>query len=260
MPSPFPGMDPYLEHPALWRDFHQRLTGQIGEQLAPRLRPRYVARLETRVFVEIPDAEEIQILYPDVSVLERAPKRARKVAMTYDAAITPAPAENVTIVPIRVKQVTIEIREAATHRLVTAIEMLSPANKRVGSAGYFEYRNKRARLLASDTHLLEIDLLRKGARVEMVNPLPPAPYYVILAHTQRRPTRKVWPIQLSERLPVAPVPLLEPDPDVPLDLNAAVATVYERAAYDLSIDYRRAPVPPLEGADAASTNLQRINE
>jgi hypothetical protein len=142
------------------------------------------------------------------------------------------------------------MRPIATYRLVTAIEILSPANKRIGSPGYLEYRRKREMLLLSDAHLVEIDLLRKGERVELLKPLPLAAYYVILSRAQRRPICQVWPIQIHDKLPVVPVPLLKPDPDVPLDLGAAVATVYDRAAYDLSIDYRRPPVPPLQGADA----------
>jgi len=54
----------------------------------------------------------------------------------------------------------------------------------------------------------------------------------------------VWPIQLNERLPTVPVPLLEREPDVPLDLAATVASVYERGAYERQIDYREPPPPP----------------
>ena len=248
MPSPFPGMDPYLEHPALFHDFHQRLIGHICDVLAPRLRPKYIARLETRFIADRPDEEELRILFPDVGVIERAHGIAREETATYATAV--APVENAVVVRMRVKQVTIEIREVATHRLVTAIEILSPANKRLGSAGYLEYRRKREMLLLSDAHLLEIDLLRKGERVELIHPLPPASYYVILSRALRRPICDVWPVRLSDPLPTVPVQLLKTDPHIPLDLGAAVATVYDRAAYDLSIDYQRAPVPALAGADA----------
>jgi hypothetical protein len=244
-------MDPYLEHPTLWQDFHSDLCAQIRTQLAPRLRPKYMARLATHFLADRPDEEEIQILYPDVGVIARAHGIVREAQPAYaEIGVMPAPVENAVTVRLQTKQVTIEIREVATHRLVTAIEVLSPVNKRVNSPGYLEYRRKREMLLLSDAHVLEIDLLRKGARVETLHPLPPAAYYVILSRGNRRPICEVWPIQLKDRLPVVPVPLLKPDPDVPLDLGAAVATVYDHAAYDLSVDYRRAPVPALAEADA----------
>ena len=78
----------------------------------------------------------------------------------------------------------------------------------------------------------------------MPSPFPGMdPYYVMLSRCNRRPYVDVWPLQLQAKLPVLPVPLLAPDPDAPLDLDAAVAAVYERGGYDVQIDYRQ-PVPP----------------
>jgi hypothetical protein len=101
-------------------------------------------------------------------------------------------------------------------------------------------------VLRSSFHLVELDLLRGGERPPLDRPVPPAPYYVTLARANRRPRAEVWPIQLFEPLPVLPVPVLEPDPDVALDLGAAVASVYERGRYSRQIDYRKLPpLPPL---------------
>src|SRR5262249_61985845 len=107
-----------------------------------------------------------------------------------------------------------------------------------------EYRRKRRELLRSETHLMEIDLLRGGERPQLKRPVPTAPYYVNLYRATRRPYVEVWPIQLWEKLPMMPVPLLDPDPDAALDLGAVVAAVYERGAYARLIDYRRPPPPP----------------
>lgn len=54
----------------------------------------------------------------------------------------------------------------------------------------------------------------------------------------------VWVLGLRDSLPVLPVPLRTPDKDVALDLGLALRTIYERAAYDLSINYVEAPPPP----------------
>ena len=91
--------------------------------------------------------------------------------------------------------------------------------------------------------MIEIDLLRGGERPPLAGPVPSAPYYVTLSRAPRRPVVDVWPIQLWEKLPAMPVPLLDPDPDVPLDLGTVVAAVYERGAYARLIDYRLPLLP-----------------
>jgi hypothetical protein len=142
------------------------------------------------------------------------------------------------------KLFTVEIRTASERRLVTSIEILSPVNKQRGHEAHEGYLRKRRAILESDVHLIEIDLLRGGERPPLLDPVPPAPYYITLSRAERRPKVMVWPVQLRNRLPVMPVPLREPDPDAPLDLGAVVAAVYERGAYDIQLDYNRPPPPP----------------
>ncbi len=162
MPSPFPGMDPYLEHPRLWQDVHDSLAGEIRDQLAPRLRPRYVARLVPQRVVDQPDDGELRIMFPDVSVIRRGPVEPLPVLVGAVPAITPAPVTAVNVMRVPFRQVSVEIRDVASGLLVTAIELLSPANKRPSSEAQEAYLRKRDTLLASTTHLLEIDLLRRG--------------------------------------------------------------------------------------------------
>lgn len=131
-----------------------------------------------------------------------------------------------------------------TGLLVTAIEILSPVNKRPGHEAFAAYRRKRRDLLRSSVHLLEIDLLRAGRRPPLVTPLPDAPYFVFLSRSDQRPRVEIWPLKLQDPIPVLPVPLLEPDPDVPLDLGRAIRIIYDRAAYDLRIDYSQPPPKP----------------
>ena len=78
----------------------------------------------------------------------------------------------------------------------------------------------------------------------MQEPVPYAPYYVTLSRATHRPVVEVWPIQLNHNLPILPVPLLEPDPDVPLDLGALVKEVYRRGAYQARLNYQNPPPPP----------------
>jgi Protein of unknown function (DUF4058) len=101
-----------------------------------------------------------------------------------------------------------------------------------------------ARLIPRATYDIVEVAERRGERPPLADPVPSAPYYVTLSRAHRRPVVEVWSIQLWEKLPVLPVPLLDPDPDVPLDLGTVVAAVYERGAYARLIDYRLPPPPP----------------
>lgn len=243
MPSPFPGMDPYLEG-SEWISVHAELSSEIARQLSPKLRPKYIARTARRFVTAMPDDIEIMTgeIYPDVSVYD-AEHNGNDMETT--VAVAPPVLQLPTIMPSRIPHVTIEIRDVTNRELVTAIEVLSPTNKR--GDGYREYLDKRRRLLSSMAHLLEIDLLRKGNRVPMQKPLPRAPYFIFLSRAERRPMTEIWPIQLDARLPIVPVPLLGGDPDIALDLQLALNTVYDLLNYDLSVDYSHPPEVPLEG-------------
>jgi hypothetical protein len=135
------------------------------------------------------------------------------------------------------------------RQLVTAIEILSPTNKRAD--GRMEYLAKRCQILLSTTHLLEIDLLRQGRRLPMRDPLPPVDYFVLLSRAENRPIADVWPLALRDRLPVVPIPLLPGDADVILDLQQIFTAAYDLLGYDLAIDYHRPPEPPLNDETSA---------
>jgi hypothetical protein len=236
MPSPFPGMDPYLEG-ALWMNVHSQLSTEIARQLAPQVRPRYVV-LTTEWFV-VAESNGLSIATsaasPDVGVVRTdAPGSTR-----WSTGAATAPLQLVTVVPERILHMSVEIRDRENRELVTAIEVLSPSNKRGEGRG--QYLAKRRRILTSPAHLLEIDLLHEGLRVPMREPLPEASYFVILNRAEKRPLSDVWPICLWDPLPVTPVPLLADDADVALDLSKALATIYDLLGFDLSIDYSRPP-------------------
>lgn len=258
MPSPFPGMDPYIEDPEIWSDFHGNLAPEIQGQLNRVIRPRYVARLVPRVTYEIVEIAKTRGIRPDVGVWQPQPPKGEVAEGT--AVITPAPVESLVRLEFPLRLLSVEIRTTDTLELVTAIEILSPVNKRPGHDAYRDYQRTRRELLRSSAHLIEIDLLRGGERPPLERPVPPAPYYVILSRADRRPVVEVWPIQLQDPLPVLPVPLLEPDPDVPLDLGAAVAAVYERGGYADLIDYRRPPPPPPLSEAEAQWLDERLRE
>ncbi|MBM3223646.1 MAG: DUF4058 family protein [Candidatus Tectomicrobia bacterium] len=244
MPSPFPGMDPYLEG-YLWPDVHQALASKLRQQLAPVLRPRYTARLAVSVVEDSAPEHEIGIMYPDVEVLEANREEAATPLtpgeQTSHPGATPALLKLPVLMPVEVRLISIEIRDTAQHRLVTGIEILSPVNKR--EPGLTTYRQKRQRLSQAGVHLLELDLLRRGTR-PLMHPRLPHSHYLITLLRQRARCIEVWPWSVQEPFPYIPVPLLPPDEDVILNLPAAFTAVYDEAAYDLSLDYTQPPPPP----------------
>ncbi len=259
MPSPFPGMDPYLEG-FLWPDVHQQLAAEIRRRLTPRLRPRYVARLAVTIYEDRDPGSELGIMYPDVEVLqssgawslrERSPALMdwpREVEVE-PSTVTPPPLVLPYFGSFQLRLVAVEVWDAAHNDLITAIEIISPANKR--EPGLSDYRRKRARLHEAGVHLLEIDLIRRYTRTLDHPGLPETPYVITLTRAQTGKI-EVWPVRLQYALPTVPIPLRAPDPDVPLELGAALATIYDEAAYDLSIDYGAPPPPPpLSDEDAA---------
>ena len=254
MPSPFPGMDPYLEGPE-WRSFHTELATQIGLQLVPQLRPKYIVRPEKVYILTAADPDPTrQRRVPDVSV-RRSDLPGAAMSTVGDnggaTAVLERPPLQLRFAEVEeVPQVTVNIYDAADRTLVTAIEVLSPTNKD-RSQGRTEYLAKRQRVFHSDAHLIEIDLLRSGPRLPMADPIPPTDYCVLVSRADRRPMTDVWPVSVRQSLPTVPVPVLPGDLDAKLDLQQAVSTVYDAWAYDVELTYVGPPPVPLSGADAA---------
>jgi Protein of unknown function (DUF4058) len=242
MSSPFPGMDPYLEAPEIWRGFHHSLADEIKAQLNAKLSPRYYADVEVRTVLEEVGVATTKTVYPDAAILETVQATSSSATAV---AIPAAPIQRLAMLPEEHKLRTVQVRETATDTLVTAIEILSPVNKR--GDGLHLYRAKRKSLLRTDVHLIELDLLRDGERPgwEVKEPPLVCEYIVLVNRAFGGDMRRseIWPVALDEPLPLCPVPLLPPDADVPLSLGEVVAQVYQRAAYARRIDYAL-PVPP----------------
>jgi hypothetical protein len=241
----------------MWQEFHETLANAIRAQLLAHLPPTYVALLAKRYSVDRPalgvfDIPAQRVYYPDVHVV--APRTIRETSTSGGAALAAPTVELPSA--LEVPQLSVEIRDIANRHLVTLIEILSPANKY--GEGYREYADRRIDLMRTATHILEIDLLRQGARISLVGEPPPAPYYVYLSRSQRRPYTQVWAIGLRDRLPAVPVPLLAPDPDVALDIQAAVDACFALVGYERLLDYGAALPPPELGADNSAWVEERL--
>lgn len=246
MTSPFPGMNPYLEDKRIWPGFHQRLTNELADSLNSQIGPKYYADVEVHTALKDINIATKQSIYPDVGIFEPKPEVPMPSLAVAEMTFTPAPIQRLTVEG-RTKTRTVKVYVTETDELVTAIEILSPANKRGDSL--LDYRRKRKQLLNTSVHLVELDLLRVGQRPgpEVDDPPIEKADYVLLINRHRdiRPRiSEIWPVSLNEALPILGIPLLPPDPVVPLDLNAAIQAVYQRAGYSWRIDYGQAVPPP----------------
>lgn len=240
MPNPFPGMDPFLEG-AAWSTVHSNLVEEIARQLSVKVRPKYLALSCERVFVALPEpyaAERASSRIPDVAIVRGVQERMTPAVHRDLEAITVE-----ALLPETFTETYVEIRDVANRSLVTAIEVLSPTNKR--GDGLAEFRRKRLEFLSGTAHYLEIDLLRTGERFPMTGPLPSVSYFVFLSRAKQRPRVMAWPISINDPLPVVSVPLLEGDADVELNLQHAWETIYDLFRYDLMVDHAQVPAVPL---------------
>lgn len=251
MPSPFPGMDPYLEDRTLWPDVHASLITYIREGLQPQIRPKYVARIGERV--QLVSARRSYV--PDTLLV----RTTREPPPTLSTAETPAADEPQTIAYLdeerRVPYIEIIYRE--TGDVVTLIKVLSPTNK-VGD-GREQYLQKQADLLSSEVNLVEIDLLGYGkdtvlARNAIITDPPDWRYLVNVSRGQKRNELELYAVPLRERLPRCRIPLRLPDPDAVLDLPAVFTHCYDVGGYDLLIDYSQPPAVPLRDEETAWLN------
>jgi hypothetical protein len=246
MPSPFPGMDPFIEARA-WKGFHTSLLAVSRDLLVAQLRPRYVVQFEEYVFLAREDEEREQWIEPDLAVVEvlsGAPLPARSAATA-----TLVPYMHTVALPRQQRQRYLTIRDTELRNVVTVLELLSPTNKTPGD-GWGEYLVKRSNVFNTPANLVEIDLLRGGKRPPTREPLESGDYYAFVFRRPRLPQVEVYAWTLQERLPVIPVPLTGDDPDATLDLQAAFTTTYDRAGYDYALNYRAPVEPPLGPAVA----------
>src|SRR5688572_25122990 len=127
MPSPFPGMDPYLEAPEHWRSFHHLLADEIMAQLNCTLSERYYADVEVRTMLEEVSISTMHIVFPDTGVLEAEPYTAGATAAT---AIPAAPIQRLAMPLQQSRLRSVRVYTTDCQNLVTSIEILSPVNKR----------------------------------------------------------------------------------------------------------------------------------
>jgi len=242
-------MDPYLENPAVFPGVHSRMVVYMADQIAPLVRPRYIASTGERVYVEGPVDRPI---LPDVS-LGRTRREGGGLAVADATAMDEPALVDVPDVEIREPYIEILDRESGM-RVVTVLELVSPSNKYAGR-GRDAYVTKQQEVRYSTTHLVEIDLLRYGPHVLAVSEAQVrgrfAYDYLISVNRAAEPRSRfeVYPRTVRQPLPRIRVPLAGDDPDVKLDIRAALEQTYDAGSYGERIDYHAPCEPPLERDD-----------
>ncbi|MEM6433493.1 MAG: DUF4058 family protein [Cyanobacteria bacterium P01_D01_bin.115] len=250
MPSPFPGMDPYLEQPTFWSSFHSRLIVALADAIAPQLRPRYYVEVETRTYMDTPDGGELLVGIPDAVVLAAKPTVPSIDAKPPNGgvAVHPVPQQVTLPMPSEIKERYLEVREVGTDAVITVVEVLSPKNKRQGK-GRTLYENKRQLILGSASHLVEIDLLRGDEPLPIQGAVQLAHYHILVSRAEARPQADLYAVTVKSPLPCFPLPLKGSDEAIGVDLPDIFQGVYDRASYDLRIDYTQPPPPPAFSAE-----------
>ena len=238
-------MNPYLEHPERWSTVHNRLIVALADALTPQLLPKYQVDIEKRIY-EVVGFSTVLVGRSDVSV--QRPRTSTKADI--NVVVAPSPTEPVKVtVPLteEVREAYLEVKEAATKAVITTIEILSPTNKQ--RDGRQKYESKRQRVLRSQTHLVEIDLLRAGEPLPVVEDISQSHYRILVSRSGDRPTADLYLFNLPDSIPPFSLPLQSDDQEPTVNLQVMLKDVYDRSGYDYFIDYQVAPLPPLTEAD-----------
>ncbi|GET41825.1 hypothetical protein MiSe_66390 [Microseira wollei NIES-4236] len=248
MPSPFPGMDPYLEQAVFWSSFHTRLIVAIADTIAPSLRPKYYVEVEARTYLDEAD-EDVLVGIPDALILSsRANSSVLPEPTASGTIVQPHPVQIILPMPTEIKERYLEVREVGSDAVITVIEVLSPKNKRRGE-GRVAYEKKRRQVLGSFSHLVEIDLLRGDLPMTAIGVQTRTDYRIIVSRADRRPVADLYGFGLRDAIPSFPLPLKPEDEELLVDLPTIFHQVCDRSSYDLRIDYRQ-PVPPTALSEA----------
>ena len=239
MSSPFPGMNPYLEQDDAWHSFHEHLVPRLADEIVAGTPARYFVKLDENIYLHELSADERRLLgRPDVAVVE-AKRSADQTVAVSTSATAPMHAQLPAVDLERLSF--IEIRDTRNRRLITAVELLSPANKRAGPDRDV-YLAKRAKVIQQGVNYVEIDLLRGGPRMPMEG-VPACDYLVMVARSTEWPNAGIWPISLRDRLPDIAIPLNPPDADVVVHLQQLLHATYDAGGYERFI-YEGQPEPP----------------
>lgn len=247
-------MNPYFEDPDFWPGVHHWLINEITRSLNRQLSDKYVVAVEVRMYETTRESSTL-IAIPDDVVVQNHPRTNRPKSNTpSEVAVADPPvlAQPIAVnVPISetIKQGYLEVKSIGTGEVITAIEILSPVNKKAGK-GREQYEDKREAILDSSIHLVEIDLLRKGRRMAIAPDNIKSDYRILVSRSNRRPLADLYAFNDREVIPAFPLPLRPEDREPVLVLKTVIDEIYDQGYSDRMLDYSQDPVPALSETDA----------
>ena len=246
MPSPFPGMDPYLERPAKWPNVHQWIVFGLAEALGQLLPDHYYVSIEERLSVA-DRPERAPTKRPDATVIDTggpASSSGRVAVLERGVEVVVPQPETVRESYLQV----IDLREG--EEAVTVLEVLSPSNKRRG-AGREKYLEKRTMVFSQALNLVEIDLLRAGERMPAEGAPGSYDYSILLCRAPELPRAVLLPFGVGDSIPPFPLPLRPGEEEPWVDLGSVLSGVYDRGRFARFTAYATPPEPPLPAGDDA---------
>ena len=245
--NPFPGMNPYLESRRLWPEVHNNIIHEMFRFLRRNLPFRYTVIMDERVGIGNDPSRDAPARYaePDLSIRGGGVRERGAATYLAEGRVTARlPLDDETT-----REMFITIGERDHEDPVTIVELLSPSNKSVSGHGRSQYLDKRERVIFSPTHLVEIDLIRRGRPMPVEGYGGDAPYRHLISRWQTRPEVDLYPFRLQTPIPDVPVPLLEGDEDAVVPLGSLVDDMYEQDYYSNYADYSHDPEGPLSDDD-----------
>jgi hypothetical protein len=229
MPSPFPGMYPYLE--PVWSCFVLPYLVELDHQLIDALSPDYYPLLDSYKVVTLDSS--LRFRPTPILIKERAGDGPEPIYVNH-------------ALPHAGGVSFIKIQDRAERKTRAVVHLLDPIIKK--RPGRIRYLRWRAKMLKEPISFIEVDLLRKGRRPPMLDPYPAAPYCVMISEPELRPICEVWPIQLRQSLPTIAIRITDKC-TVKLDLQAAFTKAYDTGCFSRILDYKRKPSQPLTPDD-----------
>jgi Protein of unknown function (DUF4058) len=232
-------MDPYIESSGLWGDFHGSLLAAIRSNLNAHLPDGFAASIELYVWAGDDEFErDSDGREPDVLIREEKGARGKSAV-----AMTAAPLTIVLPRPAPRKRKYLKVTDIRSRRIVTVVEVLSPANKKSGNDRAF-YIEKRNEYLASKLNFVEIDLLRSGKRAPLGSQHSESiDFYALVCRSWEFPRAGFWTFRMRDPIPEIPIPVTKEAGDTLLDLRSCIDRVYDDGRYSICLPYEE-PLKP----------------
>jgi hypothetical protein len=238
MPSPFPGMDPFLEG-AWWSTFRNDLVIETRRHLPQQVKPEYCPLIGGFQVKTLDSSLRFLPVSEDDDESDEDDADQSRKDESQPVYLNLARPHWVGLSFIGIKKLGDYKNKLTRRKNKTIVVFLDPVVKKAPGRSY--YLRWREKVFNSTTCLVEIDLLRQGRRPPMLDPYPDAPCYAMVSRHEFRPCCEVWPIHLDRPLPKIPIPIPGDDREVVLDLQTVFTRAYDLGSFDRVIEYDKPP-------------------